>query len=52
MATKFKLIQKAISGNWQSLFLDFYPLLQNTEMGETTQMEFLNLFLYNETKNE
>jgi integrase len=48
MATKIKLRQKAISGNRQSLYLDFYPAIPHPETGEPTRREFLNLFLNNE----
>jgi len=52
MATKVKLRQKAISGNRQSLYLDFYPPIINPETGEQTRREFLNLFLSNENEVE
>lgn len=48
MATKIKLRQKAISGNRQSLYLDFYPAIPHSETGEPTRREFLNLFLNND----
>jgi integrase len=48
MATKVTLRQKAISGNRQSLYLDFYPPIQHPETGELTRREFLNLFIFNE----
>ena len=50
MATKVKLRQKAISGNRQSLYLDFYPAIVHPETGELTRREFLNLFLNNEVE--
>jgi len=34
MATKVKLRQKPISGNRQSLYLDFYPAIPHPETGE------------------
>lgn len=48
MAIKIKLRQKSISGNRQSLYLDFYPPIQHPETGEPTRREFLNMFLSNE----
>lgn len=48
MAIKVKLRQKPISGNRQSLYLDFYPAILHPETGEKTRREFLNLFLLNE----
>lgn len=48
MAIKVKLRQKAISGNRQSLYLDFYPAIPHPETGELTRREFLNMFLINE----
>lgn len=52
MGVKVKLRQKTISGNRQSLYLDFYPAIANPETGETTRREFLNMFLLNETEIE
>lgn len=52
MATKVKLRQKAISGNRQSLYLDFYPAIINPETGQQTRREFLNMFLCNEIEIE
>ncbi len=52
MAIKVKLRQKAITGNRQSLYLDFYPAIVNPETGETTRREFLNMFLMNEIEIE
>src|SRR5665213_2099586 len=52
MATKVKLRTKAISGNRQSLYLDFYPAIKHPETGEQTRREFLNLFLMDETEHE
>ncbi len=48
MATKVTLRHKHISGNRQSLYLDFYPPIINPETGELTRREFLNLFVFNE----
>ena len=50
MAIKVKLRQKAISGNRQSLYLDFYPAIKHPETGEPTRREFLNMYLFNEVE--
>ncbi len=50
MTTKVKLRTKAISGNRQTLYLDFYPPVERPETGEKTRREFLGLFLFNETE--
>ena len=52
MAIKIKLRQKSISGNRQSLYLDFYPAIQHLETGKLTRREFLNMFLSNEFEIE
>jgi integrase len=52
MATKVKLRTKQISGNRQSLYLDFYPAINHPETGELTRREFLNLVLINEIEHE
>jgi integrase len=51
MATKVKLRQKPISGNRQSLYLDFYPPIPHPETGEPTRREFLGLYLFDKAKN-
>jgi integrase len=51
MAIKVKLRQKAISGNRQSLYLDFYPGIPHPETGEPTRREFLGLYLFDKAKN-
>lgn len=50
MAIKVKLRQKAISGNRQSLYLDFYPPIPHPKTGELTRREFLGMYLYDNTK--
>lgn len=52
MAIKVELRTKPISGNRQSLYLDFYPPIPHPETGEPTRREFLNLFLVNEIEHE
>ena len=51
MATKVKLRQRAISGNRQSLYLDFYPAIPHPETGKPTRREFLGLYLFDKPKN-
>ena len=50
MATKVKLRQKAISGNRQTLYLDFYPPIPHPETGEPTRREFLGLYHFDKAK--
>lgn len=52
MLVKVHLRQKPISGNRQSLYLDFYPPIPHPESNNLTRREFLNLYLYNETEIE
>ena len=51
MAIKVRLRKKAISGNRQSLYLDFYPAIAHPETGEPTRREFLGLYLFDKAKN-
>lgn len=51
MAIKVKLRHKPISGNRQSLYLDFYPAIPHPETGELTRREFLGLYLFDKPKN-
>lgn len=51
MAIKVKLREKAISGNRQSLYLDFYPAIPHPETGEPTRREFLGMYILEKTKN-
>lgn len=48
MATKIKLREKGISGNRQSLYLDFYPAIIHPESGLPTRREFLGMYLFDE----
>ena len=52
MATKVKLRQKAIKGNKQALYLDFYPAITHPETGKLTRREFLGSWIYNEIEHE
>ena len=51
MTVKVKLREKKISGNRQSLYLDFYPAIQHPETGNPTRREFLGMYLFDKTKN-
>ncbi len=51
MAIKVKLRQKKISGNRQSLYLDFYPAIAHPETGEPTRREFLGFYVFDKAKN-
>jgi len=51
MAIKVTLRQKKISGNRQSLYLDFYPAIPHPETGEPTRREFLGMYLFDKAKN-
>ena len=48
--TKVTLRSKAISGNRQALYLDFYPPIPNPETGKTTRREFLKLHIFEKPK--
>ncbi len=51
MTIKVTLRQKSISKERQSLYLDFYPPIPNTETGEPTRREFLGLYLFDKPKS-
>ncbi len=51
MSKKVKLRQKPITGNRQSLYLDFYPAIIHQETGEPTRREFLGLYIYDKAKS-
>ncbi|QHT71187.1 site-specific integrase [Rhodocytophaga rosea] len=51
MTTQVKLRQKPISGNRQSLYLDFYPPISHPQTGLPTRREFLGLYLMDKSKN-
>ncbi|MCF8465127.1 MAG: site-specific integrase [Flavobacteriales bacterium] len=50
-AIKVKLRQKEISGNRQSLYLDFYPPIPHPTTGKPTRREFLGRYVYEKAKN-
>lgn len=51
MATKVKLRRKPISGNRESLYLDFYPPIEHPETGILTRREFLGYYTILKPKN-
>jgi integrase len=51
MAIKVTLREKPISGNRQSLYLDFYPPIPHPETGKPTRREFLGMYITDKTKN-
>ena len=50
MTVKVALRSKSISGNRQSLYLDFYPAVSNPETGQETRRQFLGLYLFDKPK--
>lgn len=51
MATKVTLRKKAISGDRESLYLDFYPEIPNPDTGKPTRREFLGMYIYGKAKS-
>jgi len=51
MAIKVKLREKQMSGNRQSLYLDFYPAIPHPKIGTLTRREFLGLYLFDKPQN-
>lgn len=51
MAIKVKLRKKPITGNRESLYLDFYPAIPHPETGELTRREFLGMYVDKKPKN-
>lgn len=51
MAVKVTLRKKPISGKRHSLYLDFYPAVNNSEKGVKTRREFLGLYVFDNTRN-
>jgi integrase len=50
-AIKVKLLKKKISGERQSLYLDFYPAIPHPVTGKPTRREFLNQYIYDKPKS-
>ena len=51
MAIKVKLRKRKITGERQSLYLDFYPAIVNPENGEESRREYLGMYIFNSTRN-
>ncbi len=51
MVTKVKLRSKPISGNRKSLYLDFYPPIDNPISNKKTRREFLGLYVFKKINN-
>lgn len=51
MAIKVKLRKRKITGERQSLYLDFYPAVINPENGELTRREYLGMYIFDNTRN-
>jgi len=47
---KVKLRAKPISGNRESLYLDFYPAISHPENGKLTRRQFLGLYIFNKAR--
>ena len=52
MAIKVTLRMKPISGNRQTLYLDFYPAIIDPKTGNQTRREFLNTYVFSEVEIE
>jgi hypothetical protein len=52
MAIKVTLRMKPISGNRQTLYLDFYPAIIDPKTGKQTRREFLNTYVFSEVEIE
>lgn len=51
MAVKVTLRKKPISGKRQSLYLDFYPPIENANTGKLSRREVLGMYIYDNTRN-
>ncbi len=51
MSTKVSLRKKNISNKRKSLYLDFYPAVQNPQTGKPTRREFLGLYVFEKANN-
>lgn len=51
MAIKVKLLQKKISKERKSLYLDFYSAIPNPKTGKETRREFLGLYIHEKPRN-
>ncbi|MBP8944369.1 MAG: site-specific integrase [Paludibacteraceae bacterium] len=50
MGTKVTLRKKKISNGRESLYLDFYPAINNPATGKPTRREFLGLYIFDKPK--
>lgn len=50
MATKVTLREKKIKKGMKSLYLDFYPAINNPDTGKPTRREFLGIYIYEKPK--
>lgn len=51
MSVKVTLRKKTISGKRQSLYLDFYPAIENAETGKLSRREVLGMYIFDSTRN-
>lgn len=52
MGTKVTLRKKKISNGRESLYLDFYPAINNPATGKPTRREFLRLYIFDKPKTQ
>jgi hypothetical protein len=50
--TKVTLRNKPISGNRQTLYLDYYPPIAHPVTGKLTRREFLKLFVHSDVEQD
>lgn len=51
MAVKVTLRKKPISGKRHSLYLDFYPPIENADTGKSSRREVLGMYIFDNTRN-
>lgn len=51
MAVKVTLRKKPISGKRHSLYLDFYPPIENADTGKLSRREVLGMYIFDNTRN-
>jgi integrase len=51
MAIKVTLRKKSISGKRQSLYLDFYPPIENIDTGKLSRREVLGMYIFDSARN-
>jgi hypothetical protein len=52
MAIKVSIRKKRISKGRESLYLDFYPKIENPKTGKLTRREFLKMYVYEKPRSE